>query len=199
MPSRSRSASRMPGAGVNSSTFVSAAASSGWCSVLKRTPFPDRRKPMGWMVKDESNAPQTEPEPQAEATAASGKQRRRSSPNPHRKTTQPAGLIQQSSSWLSIPQGRFLDGAMSLNGPTCAVPDRSEIGSYFGGLQTRCLIELHPGVLRQTQPHQTPSVSSTARVFGTSWVRSKSVFPSAAITAKKGSAERTSSSKHSKA
>ncbi len=88
---------------------------------------------MGWMVKDESNAPQTEPEPQAEATAASGERRRRSSPNPHRKTTQPAGLIQQNSSWLSIPRGRFLDGAMSLKGPTSAELDRSEIGSYLGG------------------------------------------------------------------
>ena len=79
-----------------------------------------------------------------------------------------------------------------------SVPTSEVIGRHSGFLPSK-LIGLHPGFLRQTQPHQTPSVSSTARVFGTSWVRSKSVFPSAAITAKKGSAERTSSSKHSKA
>ena len=43
------------------------------------------------------------------------------------------------------------------------------------------------------------NMSKTALIFGTSWVRNKSVLPRAARTAKKGSAERTSSPKHSKA
>ena len=73
---------------------------------------------MGRMVKDESNAQQPEPEQQSKATAAIRARRGPSSPNPHRMTTQPAELIQQNSSWLSIPRGRFLDEATSLKGPT---------------------------------------------------------------------------------
>ena len=51
-----------------------------------------------------------------------------------------------------------------------------------------------------TIPDQnTPNVSNTALVRGTSWVRYKSVLPNAANTAKNGSAHRTSSWKNSNA
>jgi hypothetical protein len=98
---------------------------------------------MGRMVKDESNAQQTEPEPQAEATAASGE--RRSSPNPHRKTTHPAGLLMaeyspgQLSKWGDFSESANVRGHGTpedtgrLQTRYAADMDRSEIGPYLGG------------------------------------------------------------------
>jgi hypothetical protein len=75
---------------------------------LKRTPFPDRRKPMGRMVKDGSNGPQPEPEPQTEATAAMGRVSIVSQGS-HSKRTPPAHPTQQNPSQLTASQmERFL-------------------------------------------------------------------------------------------
>src|SRR5204863_1062486 len=53
--------------------------------------------------------------------------------------------------------------------------------------------------VKERSAYIRPRTSSTAFVFGTSCVRKRSVLPSAASTAKNGSAERTSSPKYSKA
>ena len=77
----------------------------------------------------------------------------------------------------------------------------AQLGNFFGKVGSQTLGgasdkgDWDGGALHE----RMPKVRATARTLGISWVRRRSVFPRIARTAKRDSAERTSSSKNSNA